>query len=273
MFILQNKKGMVMRAFEKLQKITKDNDSILCVGLDSDISKIPQHFGRDIEGLIKFNECVIEATKDKVNSYKINFAFYEQYGLEGFEALKKTFDMIPENIFTIADAKRGDIGNTSRSYAKSCFEYFQADSITVNPYMGNDSVEPFLEYKDKMTFLLNLTSNDGSRDFQRLQSDGKELYKHVMSKSMKWAESDRLGYVVGATHPEELEELRKLAPTRVFLIPGIGTQGGDIEQTLHANADGPAIINVSRAIIYASIDVNFIDKVRDKAEEYRQAFN
>jgi orotidine-5'-phosphate decarboxylase len=262
-----------MTAFDKLLNITKENASILCVGLDSDINKIPPHLGRDIDGLLKYNKLIIEATKDKVNSYKINFAFYEQYGIEGIEALKKTFDMIPENIFTIADAKRGDIGNTSKSYAKSCFEYFRADSITVSPYMGNDSVEPFLEYKDKMTFLLNLTSNDGSRDFQRLQCDGKELYKHVMSKSMKWAECDRLGYVVGATHPEELEELRKMGPNRVFLIPGIGAQGGDIEQTINANGDGPAIINVSRAIIYASIDVNFTDKVRAKAEEYRQAFN
>jgi orotidine-5'-phosphate decarboxylase len=262
-----------MNAYEKLTRITKENNSILCVGLDTDINKLPTHFTRDIKGMIDFNREIISATKDLVNSYKINFAFYEEYGIEGWTALKKTFEMIPDNIFTIADAKRGDIGNTSKSYAKSCFDYFNADSITVNPYMGVDSVEPFLEYKDKMTFLLCLTSNVGSCDFQRLVAQDRDVYKHVLCTSRKWAGPENLGYVVGATHSDELAALRKHAPDRVFLIPGIGAQGGDIAKTKIANANGPAIVNLSRGIIYASKGPDFADCAREKAEEYRKALS
>jgi orotidine-5'-phosphate decarboxylase len=258
-----------MNSYNKLLNIQKKNKSILCVGLDTDINKLPTPLLRDSRGMLDFNKSIIEATKDLVSAYKINFAFYEQYGIEGFEVLKKTIDYIPHEILIIADAKRADIGNTSLAYARSCFDYFKADAITVNPYMGFDSVEPFLQYKDKMVFLLALTSNPGSNDFQRLISDGKPLYRYVFEKSLGWSNHENLGYVVGATHPEELAQLRELAPNNVFLIPGVGAQGGDVPEVLKANRNCPAIINVSRGIIYASKDNDFAEKAREKAIFYR----
>ncbi len=262
-----------MNSYNKLTGISFKNNSILCVGLDSDIKKIPQFLGTALDSILEFNRQIIDATKDIVASYKINFAFYEQYGTEGFDILKKTFDYIPSEIFTIADAKRGDIGNTSRAYAKSCFEYFGADSITVNPYMGYDSVMPFLEYKDKTVFLLGLTSNPGSADFQRIETAKGPLYKEIFRKSLLWAGHENIGYVVGATHPAELSELRGAAPGNIFLIPGVGAQGGDIAATIESNRKGPAIINVSRAIIYASGDKNFAVAAREKAMFYNFEFN
>ncbi len=262
-----------MTALEKIKNIQQKNNSLLCVGLDSDLSKIPPHLGKDINSLLDFNKSIIDSTKDLVCAYKINFAFYEQYGTEGFKILNETFDYIPKDIFTIADAKRGDIGNTSSAYAKSVFEYFKADSITVNPYMGKDSVAPFLEFNDKMVFLLALTSNSGSNDFQRIESKEKPLYQSVIEKSMNWSAKEQLGYVVGATHPQELQDIRKIIPEHCLLIPGIGSQGASIEDTISANGGGTAIINVSRDIIYASKDKNFADAARNKAEYYRNAFN
>ncbi|MDA3844318.1 MAG: orotidine-5'-phosphate decarboxylase [Candidatus Kapabacteria bacterium] len=262
-----------MNTYKKLEAATKKNNSILCCGLDSDVNKIPEFLGRDLDGILEFNRLIIEATKDLVNSYKINFAFYEQYGTEGFDILKKTFEFIPDDIVTIADAKRGDIGNTSKSYAKSCFEYFNADSITVNPYMGYDSYAPFLEYEDKMVFLLALTSNPGSADFQRLIADGKPIYRHVFEKTMARTDDAQLGYVVGATHPDELADLRAIAPKRVLLIPGVGAQGGDVESVIKANTGGPCVINASRGIIYASAGKDFAEKAREKTEFFRAQFN
>jgi orotidine-5'-phosphate decarboxylase len=262
-----------MNAFKKFEEIREKNNSILCVGLDSEIEKLPIKFKRDVASLFDFNRVIIDATKDLVCAYKINFAFYEQYGIEGFEVLKKTFEYIPEDIFTIADAKRGDIGNTSKAYAKSCFEYFGADSITVSPYMGQDSVQPFLDYNDKMVFILALTSNKGSMDFQRLVADEKPIFKHIVDKSMTWANHENIGYVVGATHPNVLKELRDSIPNNCFLIPGIGAQGGSIEDTIKANSNGPAIINVSRSIIFASDALDFELSVREKALYYKQSFN
>ncbi|MFH1052114.1 MAG: orotidine-5'-phosphate decarboxylase [bacterium] len=262
-----------MTALEKINNIQKQNNSLLCVGLDSDLSKIPEHLGNDVDALLEFNKAIIDSTKDLVCAYKINYAFYEQYGVEGFKVLKETFDYIPKDIFTIADAKRGDIGNTSSAYAKSVFEYFKADSITVNPYMGKDSVAPFLEFKDKMVFLLAITSNSGSNDFQRIVSNGKSLYQSVIETSMNWSGKEQLGYVIGATHPQELKDIRKIIPEHCLLIPGIGSQGGSIGDAISANSGGPAIINVSRDIIYASKDTNFADAVRKKTEYYRNAFN
>jgi orotidine-5'-phosphate decarboxylase len=262
-----------MTALNKIKVIQKQNNSILCVGLDSDLSKIPQHFGKDINTLLDFNKKIIDSTKDLVCAYKINFAFYEQYGVEGFRILKDTFDYIPKNIFTIADAKRGDIGNTSGAYAKSVFGYFNADSITVNPYMGHDSVAPFLEFNDKMVFLLAMTSNKGSNDFQKIVADGKPFYQTVIEKSKQWSTKEQLGFVVGATQTEELREIRKIIPGHCLLIPGIGSQGGSIPDTISVNSGGPAIINVSRDIIYASQDKDFTDAVRKRAEYYRDSFN
>jgi len=193
-------------------------------------------------------------------SYKINFAFYEQYGFRGFEVIEKTLSAIPSDIFTIADAKRGDIGNTSNAYAKSVFTHLNFDSITVSPYMGVDSISPFLEFSDKITFLLCLTSNPGSADFQRLKINDSEtneemfLYQYVMKKYSNIFDNSSIGFVVGATHPNDLAELRKINSESVFLIPGIGAQGGDLENTLKANSKSPCLINVSRGIIYSDVN-------------------
>jgi orotidine-5'-phosphate decarboxylase len=262
-----------MNAYDKLSRIQKLNNSMLCVGLDPDIGRLPKHMEPNLSSILDFNHVVIEATKDIVCSYKINFAFYEQYGVEGFEILKATFDMIPDYIFTIADAKRGDIGNTSKAYAKSSFEYFNADSVTVNPYMGHDSVLPFLEYTDKMIFLLAITSNNGSLDFQRLVSDKKPIYKHVIEKSKAWADPKNLGYVIGATHPDVLKQIRNFLPANYLLIPGIGVQGGSVEETIKANNKGPAVVNVSRSVIYASHGLDYDIQVREKALFYKNSFN
>lgn len=266
-----------MSAYDKLLKSIYEKKSLLCVGLDTDVNKIPQFLGRDLNALLTFNKAIIDATKKYVACYKINFAFYEKYGAAGFELLKETFDYIPKDIYTIADAKRGDIGNTSESYAKSVFEYFKADSITVSPYMGSDSVKPFLSYKDKMVFLLCLTSNEGSKDFQYLQVDGKPLYQHVMAIAQTWAGADQLGFVVGATHPEELDELRQLAPDNFFLIPGIGAQGGDLKATMLANAginkSNLGLVNSSRAIIYASRGEDYIEKATEMAKQTYKEIN
>ncbi len=258
-----------MKSFDKLISAQKTNSSILCVGLDPDINKLPMTFRKEPEEILSFNRAIIEATKDIACAYKINFAFFEQYGITGIEILKKTFELIPDNIFTIADAKRGDIGNTSSAYAKSVFEYFKADSITISPYMGRDSVQPFLDFADKMVFILALTSNSGSQDFQQIKSEGKPLYQLVIEKSSAWGNSNQMGYVIGATHPEELKSVRDLVPESCFLIPGIGAQGGDIKATMSANQKGSAIVNVSRAIIYASDSNDFAEKARETAEKYR----
>jgi len=263
----------LIKAIDKYKNIKEKNNSILCVGLDSDINKIPKILGNNIDSLLEFNKKIIEATKDLVSAYKINFAFYEQYGVDGFRILKNTFELIPEEIFTIADAKRADIGNSSKAYAKSVFEYFNADSITVHPYMGYDSVQPFLEFENKFVFLLALTSNIGSKDFQFLKINNNTLYNEVIKKSVNWSNPDNLGYVVGATHPDELKEIRNIIPNRLILIPGIGTQGGNTQLTIEANNKAPAIINVSRGIIYSSTDNDFAEKSREKAMHYRDLFN
>ena len=262
-----------MKTFEKIQSIRQKNHSILCVGLDTNIEKLPKIFDKNVESILKFNKSIIDATSDLVCAYKINFAFYEQYGVEGFSIIKKTIEYIGKNIVVIADAKRGDIGNTSKAYAKSVFEYFNADAITVNPYMGQDSIKPFLDFKDKMTFVLAVTSNRGSLDFQRIMSNGKPIYQYVIDKSKKWADSKILGYVIGATHPDVLKQIRQDLPNNCFLIPGIGAQGGSIIETIQANQNGPAIINVSRSIIYASIGDDYIDSVRKQAEFFKNSFN
>jgi orotidine-5'-phosphate decarboxylase len=258
-----------MTAIEKLKSKIKENKTFLCAGLDVDIDKLPAHMDRKIDNIFEFNKSIINATKDFVCSYKINFAFYEQYGIEGYELLKETFDLIPDDIFTVADAKRGDIGNTSRAYAISCFEYFGADSVTVSPYMGEDSIKPFLEFDNKMVFILGLTSNKGSADFQKLKSDEKMIYEHIIEKSSTWASKEKIGYVTGATHPAELGEIRKIIPENPLLIPGIGAQGGDLAAVLNAVKGTTVLINVSRGLIYASGDKNYAQISQKVAENYK----
>jgi orotidine-5'-phosphate decarboxylase len=262
-----------MDAYTKLNEAIRNNGSMLCIGLDSEINRLPNFLRDDFDGLLNFNCSIIEATQDIVSSYKINFAFYEQYGATGIEVMKKTFDYIPIDIMKIADCKRGDIGNTSLAYAMACYEHFGADAVTLHPYMGLDSVKPFLDFPDKFVFMLARTSNKSGDDFQSLICDGEPLYKHVVRKSLEWGGADKIGFVVGATRPEELAEIRQIAPESVFLVPGIGTQGGDLKASIKANNFGTAIFNVSRGIIYASDADDFAIKVRDVAQNYRDDIN
>lgn len=260
-----------MAAYQKLIELIKDKKTLLCVGLDTDLDKIPEVFPKNSSGIIEFNKEIIEATKDLTIAYKINFAFYEQYGVAGYKALYDTFKAIPPSHFVIADAKRGDIGNTSMAYAKSIFDYFNADAITVNPYMGYDSLSPFFNYKDKIIFILALTSNQGAFDYQKQKINNQALYKLVITKTSVSYNFEQTGYVVGATHPDEIKEVRKLVPLHLLLIPGIGAQGGDIDSVLKANGNSPAIVNVSRAIIYPDGTGEYFERVRNKAEYYSKA--
>jgi orotidine-5'-phosphate decarboxylase len=262
-----------MTSYEKLLSRIESNGTYLCVGLDSDIQRLPSCFERSINGLVDFNRVVIEQTHDLVAAYKINFAFYEQYGGDGFNAIEKTLKIVREmdaKILNIADAKRGDIGNTASAYARSVFGYFDFDAVTCSPYMGIETLEPIIEVQDKFIFVLALTSNKGANDFERLVCEGKPLYQHIIDKTLANMRKENVGFVVGATNPEELAIIRKQAEDRVLLIPGVGTQGGDIDAVMKANSGGPAVINVSRAVIYPKEEENidFSVAVRNAAEYY-----
>ena len=242
--------------------------SFLCIGLDTDIQKIPEHLLKFDDPVFEFNKQIIDSTKDLCVAYKLNTAFYESNGINGWKSLMKTIDYIPKNISSIADAKRGDIGNTSKMYAKTFFETMDFDSITVNPYMGSDSVEPFLEFNNKWVILLALTSNKGSEDFQNFsnQSNAK-LYQQVIEKSMNWSDDSRIMYVVGATKSDSLKEIRKIIPDHFLLIPGIGAQGGSLDDVVKfgMNKDCGLLINSSRSIIYAGHGENFAENAREAA--------
>lgn len=254
--------------------------SFLCVGLDVDLNKIPQHLLALEDPIFEFNKAIIDATHDLAVSYKPNTAFYEAYGIKGWISLQKTIRYINENhpkIFTIADAKRGDIGNTSSMYAKAFFEDFNFDSLTVAPYMGKDSVEPFLAFENKHTIMLALTSNEGAFDFQTLNIDGtqggtKELYKQVLETSKTWRNAENLMYVVGATKAEYFTEIRKIIPDSFLLVPGVGAQGGSLQEVCKygMNANVGLLINSSRAIIYASNGTDFAEKAREEALKMQQ---
>ncbi|MCQ2308760.1 MAG: orotidine-5'-phosphate decarboxylase [Bacteroidales bacterium] len=249
--------------------------SFLCVGLDTDIKKIPQHLLNEEDPVFAFNKAIIDTTARYAIAFKPNTAFYEVYGAKGWASLEKTINYIKTNypeMFVIADAKRGDIGNTSANYARAFFETLKADAITVAPYMGVDSVEPFLGFDDKWVILLALTSNKGSKDFQYLNIEGKELYKNVLAKSAEWAGSDKMMYVVGATHPEELGEIRKLLPEHFLLVPGVGAQGGDLQAVAKfgLNKDCGLIVNSSRGIIYASNGEDFAERAAEEARKLQE---
>lgn len=250
----------------------KTKKSFLCIGLDVDLDKIPKHFLALEDPIFEFNKAIIDATHDLCISFKPNTAFYEAYGIKGWRSLEKTIRYINQNypeIFTIADAKRGDIGNTSAMYAKAFFEDLNFDSITVAPYMGKDSVEPFLAFEDKHTIMLALTSNEGAFDFQTLKIDGKELYKQVIETSKTWKNSHNLMYVVGSTKPEYFAEIRKIVPHNFLLVPGVGAQGGSLAEVCKfgLNENIGLIINSSRAIIYASSKSDFAEKARSEAQK------
>ena len=246
--------------------------SFLCVGLDVDLNKIPQHLLATEDPIFEFNKAIIDATHDLCVSYKPNTAFFEAYGIKGWQSLQKTIEYINENypeIFTIADAKRGDIGNTSSMYAKAFFEDLNFDSVTVAPYMGKDSIEPFLAFENKHTIMLALTSNEGAFDFQTLEVNGKELYKQVLETSKTWKNSQNLMYVVGATKAEYFTEIRKIVPDSFLLVPGVGAQGGSLSEVCKygLNDQVGLLINSSRGIIYASNGLDFAQKAREEASK------
>lgn len=249
--------------------------SFLCIGLDVDLNKIPKHLLTSEDPIFEFNKAIIDATHQLCVAYKPNTAFYEAYGIKGWQALEKTINYINQNypeIFTIADAKRGDIGNTSRMYATAFFEDLGFDSVTVVPYMGKDSVEPFLEFKDKHTILLALTSNEGAFDFQTKSVDGLELYKQVLATSKTWKNADNLMYVVGATKAEYLADIRQIIPNSFLLVPGVGAQGGSLQDVCKygMNQDVGLLINSSRGIIYASNGADFANAAKQKAQKLQE---
>ena len=267
-----------MTTRELIQQI-KIKKSFLCVGLDVDLNKIPPHLLTLEDPIFEFNKAIIDATHDLAVAYKPNTAFYEAYGIKGWISLQKTINYINEKhpeIFTIADAKRGDIGNTSSMYAKAFFEDLNFDSVTVVPYMGKDSVEPFLAFENKHTILLALTSNEGAFDFQTLNVDGvaggKELYKQVLETSKTWKNSENLMYVVGATKAEYFKEIRKIVPDSFLLVPGVGAQGGSLSEVCKygMNSNVGLLINSSRSIIYASKGTDFAEKAREVALKMQQ---
>lgn len=258
-----------MKRQELIRQI-REKRSFLCVGLDTDLDKIPAHLLQTEDPVFEFNKAIIDATRDLCVAYKPNIAFYEALGPKGWESLKKTIDYIPDHCMTIADAKRGDIGNTSTYYAKTFFEYLDCDAVTVAPYMGEDSVTPFQEFENKWVILLALTSNKGALDFQfTTDASGEELYKKVLKKSSKWGSENNLMYVVGATRAEGIAEVRKIVPNHFFLVPGVGAQGGSLEDVAKYgwNDDCGLLVNASRSIIYASNTTDFASEARKEAQK------
>jgi len=257
----------------ELISFIRNQQSFLCVGLDSDINKIPKHLLTEEDPIFSFNKHIIDATKDLCVAYKPNIAFYESHGIAGWESLRKTLDYIPKSHFTIADAKRGDIGNTSAMYAETFFQTIPFHSVTVAPYMGKDSVQPFLDWKDKWTILLALTSNSGADDFEQLQTiSGKPVYEHVLQTASSWASSEQLMFVAGATRVEELKKLRSIVPDYFLLIPGVGAQGGNLQEVIEASITEEIgiLVNASRSILYASSGLDFADAARNEAINMQQ---
>lgn len=253
----------------------RKKQSFLCIGLDTDLEKIPPHLLKEEDPIFSFNKAIIDATHEFCVAYKPNIAFYEAYGIEGWKSLEKTITYLNTNYpeqFTIADAKRGDIGNTSTRYAKAFFEQLNFDSITIAPYMGRDSVEPFLAFKDKHTILLALTSNKGAFDYQTKSLEDEPLYQQVLSTSKTYENSENLMYVVGATKAEYLAEIRKIVPENFLLVPGVGAQGGSLEEVCKygMTSNIGLLINSSRGIIYASTKQDFAQAAANKAKQLQE---
>ncbi len=252
------------------QIIQKKN--YLCIGLDTDVTKIPKHLQSHPNAVVEFNKAIINATKDCCVSYKINTAFYEAMGVKGWQALEETVEYIPETHFKIADAKRGDIGNTSSQYAKTFFEVYKFDAVTVAPYMGEDSIRPFLEFKNKFTIVLGLTSNKGAQDFEMLKTGETYLYEKVLSTTKQWGTPDNLMFVIGATQSQQLQHIRTILPEHFLLVPGVGFQGGSLAEVSKygLNTEAGLLVNVSRAIIYANGGENFADEAAIIASQYAE---
>lgn len=259
---------------QELFEIIKRKKSFLCIGLDTDITKIPQHLIKTNDPVFEFNKQVIDSTIDITVAYKPNLAFYESMGLQGWASLEKTINYLNKfksEVFTIADAKRGDIGNTSKQYAKAFFDILDFDAVTVAPYMGEDSVSPFLSFDGKWVILLALTSNKGASDFQFIKNEKKSkmLFEEVLIKSREWGTTENMMYVVGATQAEMLQDIRKIVPDNFLLVPGVGAQGGSLEEVAKYGLNNQCglIVNSSRGIIYASNQQDFAEKAREKALE------
>lgn len=263
---------------QKFETAAKKNDSLVCVGLDVDLEQFPAALKNKTpyEAIVEFNRSIIEATKDLVCAYKPNSAFYEAYGLDGYRALKETIKLIPKEIPVILDAKRGDIGNTAAMYAKAVYEEFGVDAVTVNPYLGEDSVQPFLAYEEKAVVLLVRTSNPSAKEFQDLLVEGKPLYQKVVETALGWERKADLLFVVGATYPEEAQIVRDMALEIPFLVPGLGKQGGEVEAAVKNSIDAQglgAIFNSSRGIIYASEGEDYAEAAKKACEELREQIN
>lgn len=246
----------------------KQKKSFLCVGLDTDINRLPTPFDKTPESVVAFNWEIIKATYDVAVSYKINLAFYEAMGAAGWECLKKTISLIPPHLLVIADAKRGDIGNTAALYARAMFDDLKVHAVTLSPYMGKDSITPFLDYKGKWSILLGLTSNEGSKDFQmQKMDDGRMLYEHVLETSATWGNENNTMYVVGATQASSFKSIRKIIPNHFLLVPGVGAQAGDMAEVIKngSTQDGGLLINASRSILYAGNGKDFAQKAREEA--------
>jgi orotidine-5'-phosphate decarboxylase len=261
-----------MYSRHKLISEIQRKKSFLCVGLDTDITKIPQHLLSEPDPIFSFNKAIIDATKDYCVSYKINTAFFEATGAKGWESMQRTFDYLPKDCFTIADAKRGDIGNTSNQYAKAFFETLNADSVTLAPYMGNDSIAPFFQYPGKWGIVLALTSNPGSADYEQQKIGEAFLFEHVLANTCKIGSEENLMFVVGATKPQEFGIIRKHAPNHFLLVPGVGAQGGSLREVVKygKSKDIGLLINASRSIIYASSGLNFAEDANKEAMKLQQ---
>ncbi len=265
-----------MTAIEKLSQRTSEGFNI-CVGLDTDLDKIPGHFEKNIESIISFNREIIDATKDSAAAYKLNLAFYECHGISGLETMKSTIEYIPEDILIIGDAKRGDIGNTSKMYAESLFKHFRFDASTLNPYMGYDSVSPFLNYEDKLNFILTLTSNKSAYEIEKQQlSDGTFVYQKVLEKVHDWNVNKNCGIVFGATNSEELRSNMDNIGSLPVLLPGVGAQGGsldDVVQTFMEREKSDYLINISRGLLYLDDSESFAEKVHTAIVQINQEVN
>ncbi len=259
-----------MTRSQLIQQI-RSKKSYLCVGLDTDITKIPKHLLSDADPVFEFNKAIIDATRDLCVSYKINTAFYEALGVKGWESMEKTVHYIGGDHFKIADAKRGDIGNTSDQYAKAFFETMPFDAVTIAPYMGEDSIKPFLQYAGKWAIVLGLTSNKGANDFELQRMGDRCLYENVLEKVSRWGTPENLMFVVGATQTEEFINIRRICPHHFFLVPGVGSQGGSLEEisAKAMNKDIGLLVNVSRTIIYASGGNNYAVAAREEAKRYQ----
>lgn len=255
-----------------LTQSIRKKKSVLCVGLDTDPAKIPAHLQGREDSVVTFNKAIIDATKDYAVAYKINTAFYEAQGIRGWQALQETLAYLPSDVFSIADAKRGDIGNTADQYAKTFFETYPFHSVTVAPYMGEDSVRPFLKHEDRWAIVLGLTSNKGSQDFQMLRTGDGYVYEEVLRKTASWGSPENLMFVIGATQGAQLRRVREIVPEHFLLIPGVGAQGGDLDVVCQSalNSDAGILVNVSRGVIYAGGGEDFAERAAEAAAGHQR---